>query len=111
MNQILFSPQIHLTQNLQSPRLPTEAPLVFLLGGWEATTCTRRAPGAGQGYFLQLTYMQRQRQPHLAKNFLNVPSLCSGQPFGYTNWIEGEPNDSNGLEDCIAIDRSVEEGS
>ena len=59
----------------------------------------------------QLKYMQRQRQPHLAKNFLNVPSLPSGQPFGYTNWIEGEPNDSNGLEDCIAIDRSVEEGS
>ena len=31
--------------------------------------------------------------------------VSSGQPFGYTNWIEGEPNDSNGLEDCIAIDR------
>merc|ERR1711963_1115418 len=31
-------------------------------------------------------------------------SWPSGQPFGYTNWIEGEPNDSNGLEDCIAID-------
>ena len=32
-------------------------------------------------------------------------SLFCGQPFGYTNWVEGEPDDSNGLEDCIAIDR------
>ena len=34
-------------------------------------------------------------------------SWPSGQPFGYTNWVEGEPNDSNGLEDCAAIDRLV----
>ena len=33
------------------------------------------------------------------------PNIFSGQPFGYTNWVEGEPDDSNGLEDCIAIDR------
>jgi len=31
-------------------------------------------------------------------------SWPSGQPFGYSNWVEGEPDDSNGLEDCIAID-------
>merc|ERR1711993_192817 len=31
-------------------------------------------------------------------------SWPSGQPFGYNNWVEGEPDDSNGLEDCIAID-------
>ena len=28
----------------------------------------------------------------------------SGQPFTYTNWMEGEPNESTGKEDCVAID-------
>merc|ERR1711970_1580040 len=32
----------------------------------------------------------------------------SGQPFTYTNWGEGEPNDSDGKEDCIAIDSPKE---
>merc|ERR1719508_283771 len=32
----------------------------------------------------------------------------SGQPFTFTNWVEGEPNDSNGEEDCIAIDSPKE---
>merc|ERR1712179_44320 len=27
----------------------------------------------------------------------------SGQPFTYTNWMEGEPNDTT-KEDCVAID-------
>ena len=27
----------------------------------------------------------------------------SGQPFTYTNWMDGEPNDTT-KEDCIAID-------
>merc|ERR1712212_830499 len=31
-----------------------------------------------------------------------------GQPFTYTNWVDGEPNDSDGLEDCIAIDSPKE---
>merc|ERR1712098_705618 len=32
----------------------------------------------------------------------------SGQPFGYTNWVDGEPNDTDGKEDCIAIDSPKE---
>ena len=32
----------------------------------------------------------------------------SGQPFTYTNWVEGEPNDQDGKEDCIAIDSPKE---
>ena len=28
----------------------------------------------------------------------------SGQPFAFTNWMDGEPNDSTGKEDCVAID-------
>merc|ERR1712013_630283 len=32
----------------------------------------------------------------------------SGQPFPYTNWVEGEPNDQDGKEDCIAIDSPKE---
>ena len=76
-------------------RSPTEEPLAFPLGGWEAMTCTRRALGAGPGGSWDL----------FSGDYLICVS--SGQPFGYTNWIEGEPNDSNGLEDCIAIDRCL----
>merc|ERR1712098_680929 len=32
----------------------------------------------------------------------------SGQPFTYTNWVEGEPDDQDGKEDCIAIDSPKE---
>ena len=34
-------------------RSRTEGPWVCQLGGWEATICTRREPGAGQGQSYQ----------------------------------------------------------
>jgi len=32
----------------------------------------------------------------------------SGQPFAFTNWLDGQPDDPNGKEDCVAIDSPKE---
>ena len=37
-------------------------------------------------------------------------SWPSGQPFTYNNWVDDEPNDTNGLEDCVAIDSPKQYG-